>query len=71
MIDLGLGWMWAALAGAVGLLALWIGGRRSAKQAAKLDAAKDYIEKRERIDRAETPTDPDLAREWLRKRGQQ
>lgn len=71
MISLGLEWLWAALAGAVGLVALWFGGRRSAKQDAKLDAAKTYIETRERIDRVETPTDPDLAREWLRKRGEQ
>lgn len=54
MIDLGLSWIWAALAGAVGMLAVWLGGKRSAKQAAKLDAAKDTIkayEVRNEIDR--------------------
>ena len=54
MIDLGLSWLWAALAGAVGMLAVWLGGKRSAKQAAKLDAAKDTIkayEVRNEIDR--------------------
>ena len=59
MIDLGLGWLWAALAGAVGMLALWFGGRRSAKQAAKLDAANETIEAHEVRNEVETRVDAD------------
>jgi hypothetical protein len=72
MIDLGLSWLWAALAGAVGLLAVWFGGRRSAKTAAKLDAAKETIkahEERNEVE-ADVAADPDprkrLRSDWSR-----
>ena len=72
MIDLGLSWLWAALAGAVGLLAVWFGGRRSAKTAANLDAAKETIKAHEVRNEVETDVaaEPDprkrLRDDWSR-----
>jgi hypothetical protein len=54
MIDLGLEWLWAALAGAVGLLAVWLGGRRSAKTAAKIETLKSEVQAHDRITNADT-----------------
>lgn len=75
MIDILLGqfggWIVAGLSFVAGAVGLYLKGRRDARRGAALDAAKDYIKTRERIDHVETPSDPDLAREWLRKRGKQ
>ena len=54
MIDLGLGWLWAAIAGAVGMLALWFGGRRSAKTAAKTKTLQNEVQAHDRITNADT-----------------
>ena len=66
-------WEWVAAfgAGVIALAASWLGGRMSGKTAAKLNAAKQHIKTRERMDDAtrDLPDDTDQLREWLRKRG--
>ena len=55
----------------VAVFAAWFGGRRSAKTAQKLDAAKKYAATRKAMDdEGHTDDDPALLRDWLRERGQ-
>lgn len=80
MIDLILSLIpgqWGAYAGvAIGAvlsaLALWFGGRKSAKQDAKVDDLEEYQKTRERIDDAANDIhgdDPAAARRFLLERG--
>lgn len=58
-------------AGAVlAILAAWAKGKRDGRQKAEKQAMRDYIKTREAMDDVETLPDPDLARRWLRERGQ-
>ena len=66
MIDLGLSWLWAALAGAVGLLAVWFGGRRSAKTAAKIETLQEEVKAHETRDKVDADAGTGDARQRLR-----
>ena len=52
-------WEWVAAfgAGVIALAASWLGGRKSAKTAAKLDAAKQELKAHDRINKADTGDD--------------
>ena len=52
-------WEWLAAfgAGVIALAATWLGGRMSAKTAAKLDAAKQELKAHDRITNADTGDD--------------
>jgi hypothetical protein len=68
------GWLKRAVlalgAVALAILAAFGAGKREARRDAKAKAAKDAIETRRRIDNADdVGGDPDRAREWLRKHG--
>lgn len=56
--------------GVVALLGMWGLAKRDSRQKAALEAAEAYRKTRERIDHVESPSDPDLARRWLRERGE-
>lgn len=62
------GW---AVAGLVAVACVWGLAKRDARRGAKLDAARDNIKTRERMDDAtrDLPDDTDQLRDWLRKRG--
>lgn len=66
-IKRALAWL---VAGLVAFAGVWGLVRRDVRREAALEAAEQYRETRERIDHADSPSDPDLARDWLRKRGQ-
>lgn len=63
--------IWLAAAGAVvlALLSTWLGGRRSAKTAAKAKELNEYVETRKRIDEVDGDRNSDDDRDWLRDRG--
>jgi hypothetical protein len=52
------------------LLGAWYKGKQSAKEDQQIEANKDYIKTRERMDEVSRPTDANSARDWLRKRGE-
>lgn len=60
------------VAGAIAVLAVFAAGKRNARQQAALDAAKAYAKTRKAIDNevAHLGDDPNILRDWLRKRGQ-
>ena len=62
-----LAWLAIGLTAAAGI---FYAGARQARQKAATEAIRDNVETRERIDDAPKFSDPDIAREWLRQRGQ-
>jgi hypothetical protein len=64
--------LYLAMLGAFILLLLgsWAKGKQSAKEDQQIEANKDYIKTRERMDEVTRPTDTNSARDWLRKRGE-
>lgn len=63
-------WLAGAAAVALALLSTWLGGRRSAKTAAKAKELSEYAETRKRIDAIVGDRSLDDDREWLRDRGE-
>lgn len=57
--------VWVALAA---LIAIWFGGRRSAKTEAKLEKAEEYVETRKNLDEVVRAADADVALERLHER---
>jgi hypothetical protein len=62
-------WLAAAAAVVLALLSTWLGGRRSAKTAAKAEELNEYVETRKRIDEIDGDRSVDDDRDWLRDRG--
>jgi hypothetical protein len=62
-------WLAAAAAVVLALLSTWLGGRRSAKTAAKAEELNEYVETRKRIDEIDGHRSVDDDRDWLRDRG--
>lgn len=63
-----LGEFWPYIAGAAGLVAVWLSGRRSGGQREKLKAAREQIETRKEIDNATIGNDPAAADRFLLER---
>lgn len=63
-------WLAAAAAVVLALLSTWLGGRRSAKTAAKVEELNEYVETRKRIDEIDGDRSVDDDRDWLRDRGE-
>lgn len=70
-LDLLLGPLGAALGALAAVMAAWLAGKRSARQAAENEALRGYQETRRQMDDAidDLGDDPDVLREWLRERG--
>jgi hypothetical protein len=63
--------LWKPIAAILAALGIYLAGRNDARQRAKSEALKDYAETRKKADAADIiGDDPDLARRWLRERGQ-
>ena len=60
---------WLGLA-ITALVAMWLGGKRSAQADAKVQEADGYAETRTRMDEVVAGDDPAVLRDWLRERGQ-
>lgn len=60
---------WLGLA-ITALVAMWLGGKRSAQADAKIQEADGYAETRTRMDEVAVGDDPAVLRDWLRERGQ-
>ena len=62
--------LWAVAIGTVfvAILAAYLRGRTDEAEAAYNEEMNEYVETRKRIDQADTPSDADAAREWLRNR---
>ena len=63
--------LYAAAALVVAFGAAFSFGKSAANQKHARDQADDYIKTRQRIDAADTVSDPDAAADWLRERQQQ
>ncbi len=67
----GLAYLGAALAAIVGIVTVYLRGISAGKTTAKVKQAEAYAETRKRADEANiVGDDPDMARRWLRERGQ-
>mgnify|MGYP000276920168 CR=1 FL=1 len=64
-------YLYAAGALVVAFGAAFAFGKSSANQKHERERADDYIKTRQRIDAADTGSDPDAAADWLRERQQQ
>lgn len=62
--------LYAAAALVVAFGAAFAFGKSSANQKHERERADDYIKTRQRIDAADTGSDPDAAADWLRERQQ-
>ena len=60
---------WLGLA-ITALVAMWLGGKKSAQADAKVQEADGYAETRTRMDEVAVGDDPAVLRDWLRERGQ-
>ena len=62
-------WLGAAAAVLLGLLGAWVAGKREARQEARSEALRGYVDTRKRMDEADSlGDDPELARRWLSER---
>ena len=61
-------WLTGIVLAAIGMAAIWFGGRKSAKTEAKAEELDNYVETRKRIDEAGRMSDADAARDFLRER---
>jgi hypothetical protein len=71
VIDMIAGPLGAAAGALLAVVAAWLAGKRSARQAAREEVLRGYQETRRRVDDAagDLGDDPDVLREWLRERG--
>lgn len=60
--------LWKPVAAILAVLGIWFAGNRHARQRAENDALRGHINTRERIDNAPHTSDPDTARDRLRRR---
>lgn len=61
-------WLTGIVLAAIGLAAIWFGGRKSGKSDAKIKELDGYVETRKKMDDAGRMSDADAAREWLHDR---
>lgn len=62
-------WLGAAVAVVLAVLGAWVAGKREARQEARSEALRGYVDTRKRIDEADDlGDDVELARRWLRER---
>lgn len=61
-------WLTGIVLAAIGMAAIWFGGRKSAKTEAKAEELDNYVETRKRIDEVGRMSDADAARDFLRER---
>jgi hypothetical protein len=64
------GWLYAAGAVLVAIVAAYFRGRSDAAEAEHDRELNEYVETRRRMDETTIPNDASDVREWLRKRGQ-
>ena len=63
--------IWKPVAALLAVLGIYLAGRNDARQKAKSAALQDYAETRKKADEADiVGDDPDLARRWLKERGE-
>jgi hypothetical protein len=61
-------WLTGIVLAAIGLAAIWFGGRKSGKTAAKIEEMESYADTRKKMDEAGRMSDADAARQWLSER---